>query len=478
MKKTQSRNGNGREREAAPGLLRRMGLLDSTFLVIGAVLGSGIFMTTGLINAKVPSPALVLLVFAVGGVITLSGALSFAELGAMYPQAGGQYVYLREAYGRSSGFFFGWIFFWVIQCGGIAALAVGFADYAGLFLGGAFGRPLLSVTLAGLTWSLSPEQVLAVAAILGLTLVNSLGIRIGTVVQNTMTIIRLASVAVFVLGGLAVLALRPGGLALGRFAPGGGSTSLAGFGLALVAVLWAYDGWYSVSCTAEEVANPKRNIPLSLLLGTFSVALIYLLMNVVYFLALPAGRVAGVERIGEAAAVELFGPRGGYVLSGLIALAIFGCLSANMLFCPRVNFAMARDGLFFSGLERVHPRFRVPTRAIVAQAAWSSLLCLSGKFQALIEYVVFALVLFFAASGLAVIVLRRRRPELERPYRAWGYPVLPALFVLMNLAVFLNQIVSQPRQSAAGVLLLLLGWPAYLFWKARTKRAGEARPRY
>jgi APA family basic amino acid/polyamine antiporter len=464
------------ELDKGQGLLRRLGLLDATFLVIGAVLGSGIFMTSGLISARVPSPALVILVFAVGGLITVSGALSFAELGAMYPQAGGQYVYLREAYGPPSGFFFGWIFFWVIQCGGIAALAVGFADYAGIFLGGSFGRPLFHLTLAGVGWSVSPGQVLAVGAILGLTAVNSLGIRVGTVVQNALTIIRLASVAVFVLGGLGVLVSRPGGLAVGRLAVAGGRSSLAGFGLGLVAVLWAYDGWYSVSCTAEEVSDPKRNIPLSLVLGTLTVTLIYLLMNAVYFLALPLGRIAGVERVGEAAAVELFGPWGGHLLSGLIALAIFGCLSANMIFCPRVNFAMARDGLFFARLKDIHPRFRVPAKAIAAQAVWSSLLCLSGKFQALIEYVVFALVLFFAASGLALFVLRRRRPGLERPYRAWGYPVLPALFVLMNLAVFANQVVSETRRSAAGLILLALGWPAYLFWRARAKRAaGEAK---
>lgn len=454
-------------------LVRRMTLFDSTSLVIGGVLGSGIFMTSGLVGVRLPSPALILGVFLVGGVITLSGALSFAELGAMCPQAGGQYVYLREAYGPWAGFFFGWIFFWVIQCGGLAALAVAFADYAGIFLGASFSRPLFHLGLAGISWSLAPAQLLAVGAIIVLNVVNAYGIKIGTAIQNAFTVLRLAAVAVFVAGGLIILARRPGGLALARFAEGSGHVSLSGFGLALVAVLWAYDGWYSVSCTAEEVQDPKRTIPLSLILGTATVTAIYLLLNAVYFLALPLDRIIGVERIGETAAAAIFGARGGSVMSGLIALTIFGCLSATMIYGPRVFFAMSRDGLFFSSLKDVHPRYRVPAKAIAGQALWACLLCLSGKFQALIEFVVFALVLFFAASGLAVIVLRHRQPERERPYRAWGYPFLPALFVAINLAVFFNRIIAQPRESLGGLIILALGVPAYFYWRSRRERPGQ-----
>ncbi len=451
-------------------LLRRMSLLDSTFLVIGGVLGSGIFMTTGLIGARLPSPALIIAVFLAGGLITLSGALSFGELGAMYPQAGGQYVYLREAFGPSAGFFFGWIFFWVIQCGGIAALASAFADYTGVFLGGSFARPIFELSAGGIRWSLTPGQLLAVGAILVLNFINFFGIKAGTIVQNVLTVARLACVAIFAAGGAAMIAHHPAGMAITRFLEGTRTFNPAAFGLAMVAVLWAYDGWYSVSCAAEEVMNPKRNIPLSLILGTLSVTFIYLLMNVVYFLSLPLERIVGVERIGEAAAVRLFGSKGGYIMSGLIALTIFGCLSASMIYGPRVFFAMARDGLFFSSLKEVHPRYRVPAKAIAGQAVWSSLLCLSGKFQALIEFDVFALVLFFAASGSAVIVLRRRHPELERPYKAWGYPVLPALFVVINLAVFVNRIIAQPKECLAGLVILVLGVPAYLYWKAKRGR--------
>jgi APA family basic amino acid/polyamine antiporter len=454
-------------RESGLGLLRRLTLLDSTFLVVGGVLGSGIFMTTGLIGVRLPSPALILAVFFAGGLVTLSGALAFAELGAMYPQAGGQYVYLREAYGAPAGFFFGWVFFWVIQCGGIAALASAFADYAGVFFGRSFDRRLFLVGTGGLHWSLTGGQLAAVASILLLNFINYFGIKAGTAVQNFLTVVRLACVVLFVGGAAWFIVHRPSEMAWPSLFTGAHSFTLAGFGLAMVAVFWAYDGWYSVNCTAEEVKNPKRNIPLSLILGTLTIILIYLLLNVVYFLVLPLGRIMGVERIGEAAAVQLFGPKGGLIMSGLIALTIFGCLSATMIYGPRVFYAMSRDGLFFSSLKEVHPRFRVPTKAIAGQALWSSLLCLSGKFQALIEYDVFALVLFFAASGLAVIVLRRRQPDRERPYRAWGYPVLPLLFVVINLGVFVNRIIAQPKACLAGLAILLLGWPGYAYWKAK-----------
>ena len=256
---------------------------------------------------------------------------------------------------------------------------------------------------------------------------------------------------------------------------GTGSLGLTGFGLALVAVLWAYDGWYSVSCAAEEVKNPKRNIPLSLILGTLTVTVIYILINVVYILALPMNKIAGVERIGETAAVRLFGPSAGGLMAGLIAVTIFGCLSATVIYGPRVFYAMAKDGLFFSSLKDIHPRYRVPGKAIIASAAWACVLCLSGKFQALIEYVVFALVLFFAGSGLAIIVLRRRRPDIERPYKAWGYPVLPWLFVAINLAVFANRIIAQPKESLGGALILLLGIPAYFYWRAKSRKSGPNR---
>jgi basic amino acid/polyamine antiporter, APA family len=445
-----------------------MGLLDATMLVIGSVIGSGIFMTSGIIAGYLPSPGWLLVVWAVGGFIALCGALSFAELGAMFPRAGGQYVYIREAYGPWAGFLFGWGFFWFIMCGGIATLAVAFAEFMGYFLP-ALGTQsiILKVGLFGMPYTLSAGQLLAAGAIILLTAVNYIGVKTGVLVQNIFTFLRLGSVAAVVLFGLA-LGKKAGITGFGQLFSGGGGlgpNAVASFGLALIAVLWTYDGWYAVNCTAEEIKKPERNIPLSLLLGTLSVMAIYLAVNVVYILALPVDKMKGVVRIGELASAQLFGPMATSAIAAAIVVSVFGCLSATILYGPRVYMAMAEDRAFFRSMTYIHPRFRVPTKALIGQAVWSCLLCLSGKYQALYEYVVFALVIFFAATGFAVIVLRRKRPELVRPYRVWGYPVIPILFVLMNLAVFVNTVAAQPLKSLVGMIILLVGIPAYIYWQ-------------
>lgn len=459
---------------AEPRFLRRLGLLDTSFLVIGAVVGSGIFMTPGLIAAGLPSPGLLLTVWLAGGLVTLCGALSFAELGAMYPQAGGQYVYLREAYGPSAAFLFGWAFFGFIMCGGLAALAVAFAEFLGSFVPAlSTGRVLLQVGTAGVSYSLSAGQVVAAGAILGLTFLNTFGIRSGTAVQNLLTVFRLGTVAALV--GLGVLfGAKSGGANFHPlFPPGPGFAAvLKPLGLALVAVFWTYDGWYAVNCTAEEIRDPERTIPRGLTLGVVTVTAVYVLVNFVYLLALPLERIKGVVRVGELAASALFGDGGAALFSALVMVSVFGCLNANIIFGPRVFYAMARDGAFFRTMGRLGRRSRVPTGALWGQAVWSAILCLSGTYQSLYEYMVFALLLFFAATGLAVFVLRRRRPEKARPYKTWGYPVVPLLFILMCLAVFLSIVVSQPLKSLAGAGLLLAGWPAYLLWR----RHAAARP--
>lgn len=459
------------ENKKKPQLLRKLNLLDTTFLVIGAVIGSGIFMTTGFIAEYLPSPGLILIVWLVGGLIALSGALSFAELGAMFPQAGGQYIYIREAYGSWAGFFYGWGFFWFIMCGGIAALAVGFAEYLGYFV------PFLStqsylfqLNVLGLNYSLSVGQLVAVASILILSGINYFGVKSGIVVQNIFTFLRLASVAAIIIFGLA-LGKKSGILNYNQFFSSETGFSLSTFmpfGLALIAVLWTYDGWYSANCTAEEIKKPERNIPLGLLLGTLTVTLVYFLVNLVYIMALPVDKMKGVARIGELASTQLFGPAVTSIISAAIMVSIFGCLSATVLYGPRVYFAMAEDGSFFKSMTFIHPRYRVPTKALSGQALWSALLCLSGTYQDLYEFVVFALVIFFAATGLAVIVLRYKQPERKRPYRAWGYPILPLFFVLINLAVFFNIIVAQPLKSIIGLIMLFMGIPAFLYWKKKS----------
>jgi APA family basic amino acid/polyamine antiporter len=454
-----------KDRQENSGFRREMGLLDSAFLVMGGVIGTGIFMTTGFIVGFVPSPWLVMLAWVLGGLITLTGALSFGELAAMYPEAGGQFVYLKEAYGDWSGFLFGWAFFWVIGCGGIAALAVGLAEFLGYFFPSVSNQTVIFETgVAGLPYSLSAGQLVGVGAILVLTAVNYLGLKSGLLVQNLSVFLRVASIAVLVVLGWFV-GHKSGMDNWSHFFRTNGALDVKSFGLALLAVLWTYDGWYSVNCAAGEVKRPERTIPLSLLLGTAGVVIVYVLMNSVYLAALPLEEMSGVARVGELVATSLFGPRAAGFVAAAITISTFGCLAATILYGPRVYYAMAESGLFFRSMSVMHPRFRVPGRAIVWQGVWASLLCLSGTYQTLYEYVVFALVLFFAATGAAVLVLRVKRPGLPRPYRVWGYPFVPLAFVLINLAVFGNCLYSQPRESALGLLIILAGVPAFLHWK-------------
>jgi len=458
----------------SPQLLRKMNLLDSTFLVIGAIVGSGIFMTTGFIAEYLPSPLMILIVWLLGGFFAMSGALAFAELGAMYPRAGGQYIYLREAYGPWAGFLYGWGFFWVIECGGVAALAVGFAEYFGYFVPALSTKTyLLKFNFLGFDYSLSAGQLIAVASILFLSAINYIGIKSGIVVQNIFTFLRIAAVAVLIVLGLTV-GSKAGVVSFEGLLTGDISLSIKLFGLALIAVLWTYDGWYGINCAAEEIKNPGKNIPRGLILGTLSVTLIYFLVNIVYVSALPIERMKGVARIGELASTQLFGPTATLFISGTIMISIFGCLSASILYGPRVFFAMAQDRCFFKSMRYVHPRYRVPTKAIVWQGIWSSLLCLSGTYQDLFEYVVFALVIFWAATGLAVMILRFKQPEISRPYKAWGYPFLPILFVLINLGVFLNTVWAQPLQSLIGLVILIAGIPAFLHWQSKRRVASES----
>ncbi len=462
---------NDHNKTTGPRLLRELNLLDTTFLVIGSVIGSGIFMTSGFIAEYLPSPGLILLVWFVGGGFTLFGALSFAELGAMFPQAGGQYIYIREAYGHWAGFLFGWGFFWFIMCGGIATLAVGFAEFFGYFVPALSTRAVIfHLNIFGLAYSLSAGQLVAIAAIVLLTGVNYFGIKSGSVVQNVFTFLRLGSVAAIVIFGL-TMGKKAGITDLDQLFPAGPGSVLSTlklFGLALIAALWTYDGWYAVNCTAEEIKKPERNIPLSLILGTITVTLVYVAMNVVYILALPVEKMKGITRIGELASTQLFGTTLTSIFSAAVTASIFGCLSATIIYGPRVYLAMSEDRAFFRSMSHIHPRYHVPDKALLGQAVWSCILCLTGTYQALYEYVVFALVIFFAATGLSVIVLRWKLPEKKRPYKAWGYPVVPALFVLVNIAIFLNTIMAQPVKSLIGLGIICLGIPAYLYWKRKT----------
>jgi APA family basic amino acid/polyamine antiporter len=449
-------------------LIKGLNLFDTTLLVIGAVLGSGIFLTTGDIALSLPSQGWILLVWIVGGLITLTGALTFGELGVALPRAGGQYIYLKEAYGSLAGFLYGWTFFLVIQCGGAAALAVGFAEYLGYFVPSLSPQNfLLNLSIFGFNYSLSSGQLIAVFSIAILSIINYFGLKSGSLVQNLFTSLKILAIVLIVFLGFSIG--KGGNLNLRNFfsTQGFELNWLSAFGVALIAVLWTYDGWYSVNCTASEIKNVKRNLPLGLILGTFSLIAIYLSVNLIYLHALPVNEIAGVRRIAEEASGVLFGSKGAILISATIMISIFGCLSATILYGPRVFYAMAEDRLFFKKLAVVHSKYHTPSASIIAQGIWSSVLCLSGTYRELYEYVVFALILFFFFTGISIFILRWKRPDLNRPYRTWGYPVVPIIFIIINGWLFANTILQQPRQSALGLIIIFVGLPAYFFWKKK-----------
>ena len=473
--------------EGAPaepgGLVRALGLWDTTLLVIGQVIGSAVFMVTGGpdgVARLLPSPGGLLLGWIAGGLISFAGALVFAELGAMLPHAGGQYVFLREAYGDLVGFLYGWSLFAVIHTGTLAALAVGYAEYFGVFvpaLGTA--RPLLTLPLPFLAAPLviSYGQINAVFVLAILSVVNYFGIRQGSLFQGVVTVMKIGSFAGFILLGVLIgrgsldhfspllgAATGAGGAASAPAAAAASGLTPASFILAMVAMLWAYEGWNNVTFTAGEVKEPQRNLPLALILGMSAVTLIYVGMNLLYIYALPVGDMFDTPRIGETAAAHLFGATGARLMSLAILVSVFGCISATVISGPRVFYAMAERGLFFRGLSKIHPRFRTPARAILWQFVWSSVLCLSGSYGQLYTFVIFAAVLFYALAGASVMVLRRRHPEWPRPYRTWGYPITPWVYLLTCAVVLCNTLVSQPKQSGIGLLILALGLPAYAYW--------------
>lgn len=484
-------------REGEVGLVRALGLWDSTLLVIGLVIGSAVFLVTGGANGVarlLPSPGLLILGWIAGGVLSFAGALVYAELGAAMPHAGGQYVFLREAYGDLTGFLYGWTLFTVIHTGSLAALAVGYARYFGVFVP-ALGtdRVVAALPLFGHTLSISAGQLNAVAVIVLLSVVNYFGVKEGSLFQGIVTVVKIASFAGFMLLGIALgkgswshLVPLFGGSAGAAAAPdmaaaaasaatnaGGaaGGFGLGAFILSLVAMLWAYEGWNNITFTAGEIRDPQKNLPRSLILGMSAITLIYVGMNLVYLYAMPIGDMPSTDTIGEAAAGRLFGPVGSSLMSLCVLVSVFGCISATVISGPRVFYAMAKDGLFFRRIASVHPRHRTPAQAILWQCVWSSALCLSGTYDQLYTFVIFAAVLFYALAGASVIVLRRRHPEWPRPYRTWGYPVTPILYVGVCVVVLGNTLINQPVESGWGLAILGCGLPAYVYWRRQRRNA-------
>ncbi len=474
-----------------------MSLFDAMMIVMGAMIGSGIFIVSADIARTVGSPGLLLIVWLITGVVTVIGALSYGELAGMMPHAGGLYVYLREAYNPLVGFLYGWTTFLVIQTGTIAAVGVAFAKFTGLIIPWFSERHVL---LSVLGRNITAAQVLAIASIVALTYLNMRGLRTGKTIQGFFTVTKTVALSGLILLGFIVganAAAIKANLAVfwkaswthmanGQIAsvePLSGIMILAAMGAAMVGSLFASDAWYTVTYIAGEVKNPKRNIPLSLVLGAGIVILLYFLANVAYVVTLPVhgspeaadalGRgiqFAQFDRVGTAAAEMIFGGPAAIIMAVLIMISTFGCNNGLILSGARVYYAMAKDGLFFKATGTLN-RKSVPGTALVVQCVWASLLCLSGTYSDLLDYVIFAVLIFFVLIVSGIFILRKKRPDAERPYKAWGYPVVPGLYVLVAAAIAVDLLVFKTANTAPGLLIVLLGIPVYFVRKRLAKPA-------
>ena len=434
------------------------------------VIGSGIFIVPAFVAQGVPSAWGILSVWLAGGLLAFAGAMAYAELATLLPRAGGEYVYLREAFGPVAGFLTGWTSFVAGFSGAIAASAVGLASYVGRFIPAAADTtPLMSVPLGVVTLTLSPQAVVALTAIAGLSVVHVLGLGPGRIVQNVLAGLKVLVLMVFVALGFSI-----GAGTAGNFATGGGAVAPSSWVLALIPVMFSYSGWNAAAYVAEEMRDPQRNVPLALGIGTVTVVVIYLLLNVLYLYALPVSELAAVDvRVVDVAADRLFGSAGAAPLAAASAVMIAASISAMVLAGPRVYYAMAQDGQFFARLAHVHPKFHTPTAAIVAQSAWAGALVLTGTFDQLVEYTGFAVVLFAGVAVTALFVLRRREPFADRPFRAWGYPVAPLVFVAASVMMVVNAVWRSPGPSAAGLAIIVAGVPMFVLfrWRARRQEA-------
>ena len=449
-------------------LVRRLSLTDSILLLAGGIIGSGIFLTAQDVATSTRRPWLFLSVWGIGVVITLLACFAFAELGAMFPEAGGQYVYMREAYGEFVAFIYGWMIF-TVSCGGtIAALAAGFA----LYMGSLFPEiDANRVVMALGPFALTRGHMVAVAAIAFQTIINVFGVRWGAVLANIATWMKFAAIAAFVVLGIAFGKGSWSHFASSSTIPATAASPsmLAGVGLALIAVFWAFDGWVYITWVSGEVKDPQRNLPRSMIFGLLLVGVIYLTINAVYLYALPISGIAAETTVARGAAVSMFSSGAARWLSLMIAISCFGAMASCVISGARVYYAMAEDGVFFKTLANVHPRWRTPVASLVIQGVWSAALALSGKYDQLFTYVMFMMVLSYVLTVAALFVLRRKQPNTPRPYRCAGYPWVPGLYVVLGSVWFLNVIFERPKEALAGIGIVAAGTPFYFYWR-RQKR--------
>jgi APA family basic amino acid/polyamine antiporter len=467
--------------------------MDSTSIVVGSMIGSGIFIVSADVARLLPSPFLLLLTWVIGAVVTMICAVSYGELAAALPRAGGQYVYLREAFGPLWGFLYGWTLFLVIQTGTIAAVAIAFARFTGVFWPGISSTNWIwqigtlgpyssgSFSLGPYNIGLSTQNLVAIVSIAVLTVVNCYGIRVGAVVQNIFTFTKT--------GALLILALL--GFLIGRSAeavqanftdfwrsPDWSWALLSVIAVAMVGPLFASDAWNNITFTGEEVENPRRNLPLSMVLGVGVVSFIYLLTNVVYLQVLPLegsaeaqtlmGRgiqYAVEDRVGTAAAQVIFGSTGLYLMAVAIMVSTFGCNNGMILAGARVYYAMARDKVFFAPVAKIHPRYRTPVISLIVQGVWSCLLTLTGTYSQLLDYIMFAVLIFYMLTLAGMFVLRSRRPDIERPHLSWGFPWLPIIYWVVVGFIEINLLIYKPLYTWPGLIIVFLGVPVYFLWR-------------
>ncbi len=430
---------------ATRDLTRRLGLWDAKAIVIGTIIGSGVFIVPGAIARALPSPEWMLSIWVIAGLLSLCGALAFAELGAMLPHSGGQYVYLREAYSPLWGFLFSWVLLLVVRSGSTATLAVGFSIYLSYLI------PMPPLV----------ERLSAPAIILLLTALNYRTLVGGALMQNVTTILKVGGL-LFV-AGIALFYAAPAGVEAVAAPTGNfGGTEI---GIAMLACLWAYNGWFQAGFVGGEIRSPGRNLPISLGVGVGIVILLHLLANVAYMRVLTVEEIAGTERVAAVVLERVFGSAGGTIISLIILISITGAINAGILTGPRVYYAQARDGLFFKIFGEVHQRYGTPAFAVLLQGVWAALLSLSGTYTGLFSFAMFAAWIFYGMAVVGVIILRKKRPEWERPYRMWGYPVTPVLFGAASLWLVVSTLIEKPLPSLSGLVLIVSGLPFYYWWR-------------
>jgi basic amino acid/polyamine antiporter, APA family len=470
-----------------PKLVRGLSLLDSVLLLVSGIIGSSIFLTAKDIAGPLPNPLLFFLVWILGGVISLCACVAFAELGSMFPDSGGQYIYLREAYGDLVAFLYGWMLFAVANGGSIAALSVAAAAYMGNILPWMSQQHVMAninlpyptlvhghVVAALSTIVFTRAHAVGLLLIAVLTYVNVFGLRWGALVQNISTWTKFIAMAIFVVLGFAIgkghwsnfTTASPGGLSLG-LSP---TQLISALGVGLIAVFWAYDGWVYITWVAGEVKEPRRNVPLAMVLGVLVVGAIYLAMNMTYVYALPLSEIANHETIVHDAAVVLFSSGVAGWLSAMIAVSCFSAAAACTLSGSRVYLAMAQDGVFFRRMAVIHPKWRTPAFSLIGQGIWAGVLTLSGRYDQLYTYVIFGMVLSYTLTVIGLFILRWKRPDVPRPSRCTGYPWLPGIYVIVGVAWTLNTIIERPTEAFWGAAIVLLGVPGFLYWKRSSRR--------